>query len=214
MMSRIRTFLAACLFVIFTSNAANAQIMETFGSNAKRLTSEGRLIGCALNFDGVLQDFLYSSGGLISISGSINFNENRTVESARPFVGIKLVVQDAVDSQEGLQLTPSRPSFVVPLGPDNRSTRAFYLQSVVSDTPGSWLGAYNIDSLGPIIERLAGANEVALAFNRREGGSDLLMVFDLTRGPNGEDTGSENTERFLGCVSEMASELEERLKEN
>lgn len=198
------------LCCVFAPSIARAQISETFRAYAEPITIEGKLTGCSVVFDGAMQDFIYKSGGLITVSGSLILNGyvNRAV---RPAVFVKFVVQDA-DMATSV-LTPNAPTFVVPMGMDGNSVRSQFVSSVASETPGGWLGSYSFDAFVPIFDRVTKANELEFAFNRREGGKDLHFTVDLAVGRQGDQEGFDTSELFGSCVNMLLNQLEDELAE-
>lgn len=183
----------------------SAQIVETFRTYAEPRTSEGNLTGCSLVFDGAMQDTLYSNGNLIAVSGSIIFN-GYVQGNVNPALFVKLVVQDAAQSVDGIAFSPQVPNFVVPVGLNDTSLRGHFLKAVASETDGGWMGIYSIDALPPLLDRLV-ENELALAFNRAPGGTDLHFVANLRIGRQGQDDGGETSLEFMSCVQSLTNEL-------
>lgn len=109
-------------------------------------------------------------------------------------------------------LVPNPPSFVVPLGINGKSTREHFYQTVEGDTAGAWLAIYSIQALDLVLERISTNNQLAFAFNRRPGGSDLQFIVDLSIGQKGTDTGAKTKTDFANCVGELINELGNKLK--
>jgi hypothetical protein len=161
--------------------------------------ANGELYGCIVEFATVTQDWAYRQGAFIRVGGSFGLMSMQGKVGAT----LKVIVHD-IDTS--LTLTPSAPTnahFVAKTKTSQQSRVASY----PSDTPGAIFVVFQLDPAFSMIVDGLGANQVQIAFNRRQGGADVPVAIDTSV----EDTLPDGTKKrslvassdFYRCVKEL-----------
>ncbi len=159
----------------------------------------GNLVGCALEFNNLLRDRAYKSGGFVRLTGSFGFiMANR---EGKNVIGpcLKVIVHD-IDTKT-MNTTPSPPSTgYISVGRRNNAKEVVAQSG--SDTPGALFIAFQADHTSVMIVDALLFKKIIIAYARNKGGVDVRTEIDLTV-ENIDNTGK--VVRSDDAVDEMIS---------
>lgn len=185
--------------------ASLSRLEGTLNVQAQPNISEGKIIGCQFIFEAITRDWIYRQGGFTKVSGSVGImGLSGTIGTT-----VKVVVHEM--DVATLKMTPSTPSRVYLIGSDLRTNIDTLVNSTESDAPG---GRFSIFQMSPTTEMIFDAmqsNRLTVAFNRRDGKTDIQLPVELdviSTDENGIRTRSEKNEiAFSQCMSVILKEL-------
>lgn len=206
--------LAILCVTCLVSEAARAEAdnsaFGTYPIAFQSVQAGGTLKGCSLVYTALVADFAYLRGQPVMVNGNIStFHESGSV-----VLGFKVGVKEI---GEGKQWT--RPHFAYLQTASRSSAKERGVQKDADE--GYRLFVYSLyepkilELLGELVE----SRRVTLAFNRKEGGLDVLVPLELdvieansvgtkvTRKRSGE-----RVSEFLACFQKLLSEAEASLK--
>ncbi|THK38628.1 hypothetical protein EHS39_08960 [Ensifer sp. MPMI2T] len=186
--------------------AALARLEGTLNVQAQPHMNEGKIIGCQYVFDALMRDWSYRQGGYIKVSGSV------AIMGLGGKIGttVKVVVNE-IDPAT-MTTTPSAPSRVYLIGSDFRTNVDTLVSSTESDVPGGRFSVYQMSPTTEMILEAMQNNRLTVAFNRRDGKTDLQLPVELdvlSTDDNGKRTRSErNGSAFAQCMSVVLKEVD------
>ena len=147
--------------------------LGTQSVESKSLFRDGNLSGCSLEYNTLIQDYIYKQGGIVNVSGSIG------VMKINDGLGVtlKVIVKDL--NPKTAKVEPESPEAVYLLSGLKTSKEA-YVKSTSGDPPGALLTLFNIEpTLKMLLEGVL-KREIAISFRRKGGVSDVPFTIDPT----------------------------------
>ncbi len=193
---------------IFASSAAIAQIpkAETYEAYADDLSSGGEKTGCTLVFGAVVAEYAYRQGKPTFVTGNLSVSTNK---DGNMLSGLKIVLRDVSD-ESGRETAPFAPYRISAVGKSGKSNIGSIVNTAESDTPGGRFSIFYLDDrFFDIIDRMIEKNELLIQYNRRDGGQDMRVAVDLSKGDN-PGKGNKVVGRFIDCLGGMAASLKEK----
>ncbi|WP_150291155.1 hypothetical protein [Sphingobium estronivorans] len=180
-------------------------------TKAYPVSSGGRNIACGLEFEAGVSDRVYRQGELSAIAGSLYFYGYKG-DQVQPFIGLKLVVRDR--DAAGTSLTPNAPAQISIFGKDGKSLASGYYGGGDGETPGSKLASFAFDqNFQSVMASISEDDRLEVAFNRKQGGTDVRIPIDLSVSEDGQPGHKgETAVRFLQCLRDLTRELQAKLK--
>jgi hypothetical protein len=172
----------------------------TTAVNALPQFVDGKLGSCLLEFNNIARDALYRQGGFMKVFGSFGVMEAK----GNMAVTLKIVVQDIDLKTAEFRPSPPANSYFV-FGTE--SSKASLVAKYPSDTPGAQISVFRPL---PTFEKIAEAldkGKITIAFNRKDGGLDILVPIDLTVSDT-DDSGKKTYSQqmvidFYACTGEL-----------
>lgn len=208
---RVPMLLAAMLIAvsIFASGAIAAGIpYGTLSVKSERISTGGKLFGCYLQFDAIVQDNVYRSGLPTYVGGSLGYTVNSTML-------LKLGLRDLTANLESL--APTLPELAFVELADRKNNVSQLLQKHDSEDSSGRLFIYNLDPVMlATLDEIAARRAITIVFNRSKGGSDLRLPLDLTVVKVDDSLklihSDEQLRDFAGCLGEMLPLVAGRLQ--
>jgi hypothetical protein len=175
-------------------------LLGTVSVEAKPMFSDGRLLGCGLEYTAVAQDHVYRRGGFIKVAGTIGLMASR----GELGVTLKVLVLD-VDPRK-MSFTPSAPASAYYIA-GGKTTKDAIVANIPSDTPGAIFVIFKLEPVGEIVMRGVREGRITIAFARQKGGMDIVLPIDTRvsdTNPNGERLySSKIKEVFFECTESL-----------
>lgn len=198
--------LAAALWGTAEPTAAQSIPYGTLSVKSDRMTTEGKLFGCYLQFDAVFQDQTYRRGLPTYVGGSIGYTGNATML-------LKLALRDLDAAFKPVGIVYPAAAFIETT--DRANNAGKLLARYESEDSTGVLFVFNIDEVmlqaaGDMIEKKA----ITVAFNRVTGGSDIRLPLDLSiTGLEGlrPDHSDEQVADFANCLVELMPQIEAKV---
>jgi len=178
------------------------------------LRRQGELTGCSIEYRLLIQDWAYSQGRPVVVTGAIGLHTN---DRAGAVVGLKVVALDQHRQGGNVVSVPNAPHFAYLENASNVNNADAMVGSDAGDTPGGRVFAFNFFADSQIeITKSIMDNKIRLLFNRKEGGGDIRVPIDLTVLDTGDDGarkhGMETLEQFRQCASEFLSQVQAKME--
>lgn len=157
-----------------------------------------------IEFQIVAQDYVYRQGAPVIVSGSMGFMQ---YPGKQPAVTLKVVLNDV--SKDGVAITNEfmPPASISLVGLDDESTAADQIMSAPSELPNSRIAAFSIEHFLPVLKRIVERKELAILFNRKNGGTDVRVLVDLSvEGLDRSEKqirGTQTIDGFLDCSDKL-----------
>lgn len=165
--------LAPAIVIAGATSAANADQPQTItiSTEAKPILIDGKLQGCALNFEAGRNDTEYSGGELVYLTGSLNLY---SFDRQTPFFALKLGVKTTKSSG----FTPPADAFLVD---GNETNKSDFAKSVNADTSGFRLFMFNANemTLQAAVGRVVENDMLTIAYAMRPGGTNAVVPLNL-----------------------------------
>ncbi|OYU91834.1 MAG: hypothetical protein CFE29_02995 [Bradyrhizobiaceae bacterium PARB1] len=181
------------------------QILEMMAGTTAVLAypqfADGQLGSCLIEFSAITQDNVYRQGAYSKFFGSFGVMQAK----GNLAVTLKVVVHDInIKTGEFKPNSPANSYFIF----GAQSSKAELVGNYPSDTPGA---QFSVFRPLPTFEKLSEALDkgvVSVAFNRKDGGMDLIVPIDVTV-VSTSDTGkrshsSKMVDDFYKCSAELA----------
>lgn len=194
---------------------ALTSLYGTISTKAVKLTSEGTLQGCSVNFQLIFRDWTYSHGRPFLASGSFLYHTNKAMGMV---FGLKVVLAE-IDRKAIFSQPVFAPTHFAYLEAKKANNAKAHTETAPSDTANEGrlyvFNAYLPESLEKM-QAIMDGGPVTLVFNREKGGSDIRVPIDLTvldTNDRGERrTGFETVTEFSSCLGEFFALVEKRLE--
>lgn len=170
-------------------------------------TSGGKPTGCTLEYNAVAQDHFYKHGGLISVVGNLGFHIAEKDGKSAPFATLKVIVRDV----SGDEITPATPAQIHLAASNGQSITGEPTESFSSDIAGGRVQILPVNqALFDVFGEIARTKSLVVGFNRRPGGTDVVVPIDLTIKDRDNKNGSversdEMLATFLRCIYDRVS---------
>ena len=210
----MKRFLAGALLCVAcsssmaqTSVGANQMLQSLAGTThttALPQFSDGKLKGCIIDFAVLAQDNIYRQGAFVRVGGSFGMMS----AGNNVAVTLKVIVHD-IDNAT-MQFSPSPPASAYIVS-GTTTTKPFFVSKYASDTPGALFSVFNLEGAAPILLDGIAKEKMVIAFNRREGGTDMQVTIDLTV----EDTANDGrktistkaSQEYLACSTSLLKSM-------
>jgi hypothetical protein len=184
------------------------KLVGTLRVYAQPYMIEGKLSGCQYVFETIIRDWSYREGQPLKVTGSV------AIMGLGGSIGTTLkVVVNEVRSADDFRLTlvPSPPSRAYLIDREMKTNVSSLIDARQSDTPGSLFSVFSpTPTMGMILEGME-SKKITLAFNQKDGRSDLQLPIDLTveqTDDEGKRTRSEQaTIDFATCTQRLIESL-------
>jgi len=179
-------------------DARAASVLESSTSlTAAPIRSGGRVVGCAVNFEGVTRDHVNRRGGVVGVVGSVS------LFAAPPnqiFLALKIVPSDLTLGSSGqIEWRPfTPPSGWVRTGPFMSSEH----EQAGFECEGGGLCTSGLGGLAQLAEALP-MSRLEIGIQRRSGGLDFSWSVD----PSRLVASGENRTIFPDCMLELLNNL-------
>jgi hypothetical protein len=147
-------------------------MLGTLDVEAKSNFADGKLNGCVVEFNVLARDWVYKQGAYITIGGS--FGVMRAGGQTLGAV-LKVVLHDLDPGT--MRFTPSPPVSAYFVS-GNSTTKNAVVGSYPSDVPGAIFVVLQMDPTFSVILEGLSKDKVSLAFARKKGGSDIVVLVD------------------------------------
>lgn len=188
---------------------SDQDLSGTFSTSHQRQQRQGVLDGCLVEFSVVFQDFKYRQGAAQQAVGSFAMFVG---SPKKAYVSVKLGVRQIANGTAG---PVEAPAFAY-LQTKGHSTAKTMKLAGDSDVKGYrlWVTPMSEDVSGLLGDLMTG-QAVSIAFNRKTGGTDLIVPIDLSvtetkveaSGAMVKIRGNETIEGLQSCFVELASRL-------
>lgn len=199
----------AAITLLSWSLPATAQIAGTIETKSYPSTQGGKRIGCMIEFRTIVQDFTYRQGEPVVVSGSMGF---MNYPGKQPAVTLKVVLDDMSPDGKMVDKTTVPPISISLVGADGESNAASQFMSERGDRPNSRIAAFSLDGFPEIFKRVLEQRELAVLFNRKNGGADVRVLADLTvEGLNDAGKpirGTQTVAGFLACADKLLADID------
>lgn len=162
--------------------------------------ADGKLYGCLLEYNALARDTVYRQGGFIKVFGSFGV----MMAGGQPAVALKLALLD-IDPTT-VALTPNAPAnsyFIF----GTTSSKADLVGKYDSDTPGGQFSVFKPLPTFKQISNALDAGRITVAFNRKDGGSDVLIPLDLTVAATDDNGKKSHSQQmildFYACTGDL-----------
>jgi hypothetical protein len=176
------------------------RLVGTTAVNALPQFADGKLSSCLLEYSLIARDDQYRQGGFMKVFGSFGLMEAKGSVA----ITLKIVVQDIDMKTAEFRPSPPANSYFV-FGTE--TSKASLVGKYPSDTPGA---QFSVFKPLPTDEKIVDAldkGKITVAFNRRDGGADIVIPIDLTVS-NTDDAGKKTRSQqmildFHTCTGEL-----------
>lgn len=172
---------------------------------AQPYMTEGTLAGCNLVFEAMVRDYTYRQGQFIKVDGSIGIIGLGGALGAI----LKVVVNEI--TPPSLTFNPSPPSRAYLIDPDFKTNIDSLVSANESDTPGALFSVYQASPTIEMIMTALQSKRLTVAFNKKNGPSDLQLPLELDVAQTSEDgERTRNDEAILGfsqCLLALAEQV-------
>lgn len=199
-------YIMAAVGACMLGGSASAQTQpghsQTLDVYTYEKTNNGNLNACEIVFQHALEDYAYNQGGLDYLSGSVTL----TKRSGPLRITYKLVVEKVnKDATDKPSFQPASPTHIMLIGNSGRSHMP--AKTVYSETPGGLLAAYPLEDVGEdIVSRILKKNEIGVAYNYGDAGTDVRATIDLNKGSD-DHPGANAVKDFMICADKMYQDL-------
>lgn len=188
---------------------AAAQMAGTIETKSYPSTQGGKRIGCMIEFRTVVPDFIYRQGDPVVVSGSMGF---MNYPGKQPAVTLKVVLDDLSADGKVVNETTAPPIDISLVGADGESNAVSQFMSERGDRPNSRIAAFSLDGFPEIFKRVLEQKELAVLFNRKNGGTDVRVLTDLTveslNGAGKPVRGTQTVAGFLACADKLLADID------
>ena len=172
-----QAIVAAALAVALPAQAESTS--RTLMAEAKPMTSDGKLIGCSIEFMGTTEDHAYKDGGTVAYGGSVSMMITGQKDIR---LGFKLSPGDLVTDVGGkMKVVPFLPASVFLASRDGRSNSEDMVDTKESDTGGR-LAVFEFGgNTANVYENISYGDRFDFVFNRLSGGLDIRSWVDIAK---------------------------------
>lgn len=187
----------------------------TLDTSAVRMTSQGKLTGCSVNFNLLFRDWVHSQGRPYIVSGSFGLYQN-TASGA--VFGLKVVMNEQRREGGKVQSIPAPVHFAY-LETEKANNAASHIETAPTDSAAEGrlfvFDAFTTAS-ATVLTELLDTERVTLAFNTTRGGWDAKVPIDLTViGTDAKGQRKRARDTVVGwgnCVTEFLPLVQEHLE--
>jgi hypothetical protein len=211
-MKTVIAALAAWLAVAGCANAAETtdQYLGTLNTMSVPYMSQGKLGGCQITFDAMIQDFTYRNGGFLQVSGGVAV----MAIGDPPKLGttVKIVANGITIDKDGKAVTtPATPTRAYLVDDTFNSNLESFVTGTPSDNTGGYYAIYQLNPTFKMVLDGLLAKKLTIMFNENGGNTDVAMHLELDVLSSGADgsrkRGSETIDKFGQCLKTLSSRL-------
>jgi hypothetical protein len=182
------------------------QLVGTMDVQSQPSIAKGKLQGCQLVFDAIIQDYAYHDGAFMKVSGSASIMSS----GGKMGTTVKVVAEVLDPTSVDAKLVPSAPSRAYLVG-KNYTNNLSGLVNAASTSPGAWFAIYNFQPTVTILKDAIAAQTLTFAFNQNGGSTDIQLPIDLTvarTDDNGKRTHSTAAlEEYSKCIGVLGDQF-------
>lgn len=188
---------------------AAAQMAGTVETKSYPSTQGGKRVGCMIEFRTVVQDFAYRQGAPVVVNGSMGF---MNYPGKQPAVTLKVVLDDLSADGQTVTDDAAPPINISLVGADGESNAASQIMSERGERANSRIAAFSLNGFPEIFKRVLEQKELAVLFNRKNGGTDVRVLTDLTietlNDAGAPVRGTQTVTGFLACADKLLADID------
>ncbi|AMJ61987.1 hypothetical protein AXW83_18275 [Bosea sp. PAMC 26642] len=162
--------------------------------------SNGKIIGCGIEFNAVVRDWAFRKGEYDKVSGSFGImTANQNIAPV-----LKVVVHELDRGDFSLKPVPPKKAYVIS---GNRSNFDKLVSSYNSDTPGALFSVFQLEPTVKMYADALGSGTLSIRYGKSASGIDAPLRIDL-RVVETQDSGNrvrsdKPIEEMFGCISDL-----------
>lgn len=154
-----------------------ADIAGTLDVYSQPYLKNGKLSGCQMVFDALMQDYSYRRGEFLKVSGSVGIMYDAA--SGKMGSALKVVVNELPTVTDG-SAVPSSPSRAYLVADDYTTNLDSLVDRSQSNTTGALFSIFQISPTIKIVTKSLELKTLVFAFNQKNGATDIRLPIDLT----------------------------------